>query len=158
MKEYTGSTDGKGLRAAVIASRYNDFITGRLKDGALEALKEHSVGEDDIDLFWCPGALELPALTQRIVTKGVNCRHYDLVIVIGCVIRGDTDHYTHVSVEAIRGVCDITREHQMPLGNAILTVENVDQAMERSGEKSMNKGYEAAMVALEMANLFRALN
>lgn len=158
MKEYTGTLDGKGLRVAIVASRYNDFITGRLKDGAVDALKEHGVEEDHIELFWCPGALELPALVQRIITKGVNCRHFDLVIAIGCVIRGDTDHYTHVATEAVRGISEIAREHQVPIGNAVLTVENVEQAAERSSEKSMNKGYEAALVALEMSNLFRSLN
>lgn len=157
MKEYSGRPEGKGLRAAIVASRYNDFIIGRLKDGAIEALKEHGVADNDIELFWCPGGLELPTLLQRLVTKGVKGHHYDVFITIGCVIRGDTDHYTHVATEAVRGVCEIAREHQVALGNAILTVENVDQATDRSGEGSMNKGYEAAVVAMEMANLFRQL-
>lgn len=157
MKEFSGSLDGKGMRVAIVASRYNDFITDRLKDGAIDGLKEHGVAEDDIELFWCPGALELPTLVQRLVTKGVATRHFDLMIAIGCVIRGDTDHYTHVATEAVRGICEISRQHQIPIGNAVLTVENVDQATERSGDKSMNKGYESAVVAIEMANLFRSL-
>jgi 6,7-dimethyl-8-ribityllumazine synthase len=157
MKEYSGSLEGNGLRVAIAAARYNDFITERLKDGAVEALLENGVADDDIELFWCPGALELPSLVQRLVSQGVGCRHFDMVIAIGCVIRGDTDHYTHVATEAVRGVCDIARTHQIAMGNAILTVENVDQATERSGEKSMNKGYEAAVVALQMTNLFRSL-
>lgn len=157
MKEFSGTLDGKGLRVAIVASRYNDFITERLKDGALDGLKEHGVADDDISLFWCPGALELPTLVERLVTKGVATRHFDLMIAIGCVIRGDTDHYTHVATEAVRGICEISRKHQIPIGNAVLTVENVEQATERSGEKSMNKGYESAVVALEVANLFRSL-
>lgn len=157
MKEYKGKLDGSGLRFAIVASRYNDFITGRLAQGAEDALRENSVGETDIDLFWCPGALEVPALVQRIVSKGVHTRFYDGIVAIGCVIRGDTDHYTHVATEAVRGVCQVGLKHHVAIGNAILTVENVQQATERSGEKSMNKGYEAAVVALEMANLFRSL-
>jgi len=157
MKEFSGSLDGKGLRVALAISRYNDFITDRLKAGALDGLQDHGVATDDISIFTCPGALELPALVQYLVSKGVAGRHFDAIIAIGCVIRGDTDHYTHVATEAVRGVCEISRKHQAALGNAILTVENIEQATERSGEKSMNKGYESAAVAIEMANLFRSL-
>jgi 6,7-dimethyl-8-ribityllumazine synthase len=157
MKEFSGSLEGTGLRAAIAASRYNDFVTERLKDGAVEALLECGVADNDIELFWCPGALELPMLVQRLVTQGVGGQHFDLVIAIGCVIRGDTDHYTHVATEAVRGVCDVARTHHTPLGNAILTVETIEQATERSGEKSLNKGYEAAQVALQMTNLLRSL-
>lgn len=157
MKEFKGTLDGKDLRFAIVVSRYNDFITGRLKDGAIEALQEHGVPDENIEIFWCPGALELPVLVQRIMTRGVNARHYDGVIVAGCVIRGDTDHYTHVATEAVRGVCEAARQSMVAVGNAILTVENPQQAADRSGEKSMNKGYEAGLVVLEMANLFRAL-
>ena len=157
MKEYKGKLEGKGLRIAIVASRYNDFITGRLVQGAQEALVENGVADADIECFWCPGALEVPAVVQRIVAKGVHTKYFDGIIAVGCVIRGDTDHYTHVATEAVRGVCQVALNHQVATGNAILTVENVQQATERSGEKSMNKGYEAAMVALEMANLFRSL-
>lgn len=157
MREFKGTLDGKGLRFAIVISRYNDFITSRLKDGSIDALRENGVVDDDMELFWCPGALEVPALVQRIVSKGVSSRRFDGVIAIGCVIRGDTDHYTHVSTEAVRGVCEVALNQQVATGNAVLTVENVQQATERSGEKSMNKGYEAAMVALEMANLYRLM-
>jgi 6,7-dimethyl-8-ribityllumazine synthase len=157
LREFKAKLKGEGYRFAIIASRYNDFITGRLVNGALDALKENDVNDDDIELFWVPGALEVPAAVQRIVSKGVSTRHFDGIIAIGCVIRGDTDHYTHVSTEAVRGVCETALRHQVATGNAILTVENVEQATERSGEKSMNKGYEAALVALEMANLFRMM-
>src|SRR5690606_1951504 len=100
--------------------------------------------------FWCPGGLEVPILAQRIASKGVNTRHFDGIVAIGCVIKGETDHYTHVCTEAVRGVMQVAMEHQVAIGNAILTVENVQQANERSGEKSLNKGYEAALVALEL--------
>ncbi len=157
MREFQGTLDGKAMRFAIVISRYNDFITGRLKDGAIDALRENGVVDDDIELFWCPGALEIPALVQRIVSKGVGARHFDGVVAIGCVIRGDTDHYAHVSTEAVRGVCEVALHHQVATGNAVLTVENAQQATERSGAKSMNKGYEAALVALEMANLYRSM-
>src|SRR5690606_25259013 len=157
MKEYKGKLDGAGLRFAIVASRYNDFITGRLVHGAEEALLENQVKHEDIELFWCPGALEVPALVQRIVAKGVHTRYFDGIIAVGCVIRGDTDHYTHVATEAVRGVTNVAITHQVATGNAILTVENVEQATERSGEKSLNKGYEAALVTLEIANLFKSL-
>lgn len=157
MRDFKGTLDGTGLRFAIVVSRYNDFITSRLKDGAVDALLENHVKDDDIELFWCPGALEVPALVLRIVSKGVGSRRFDGVIAIGCVIRGDTDHYTHVSTEAVRGVCEVALTQQVATGNALLTVENVQQATERSGEKSMNKGYEAALVALEMATLYRLM-
>jgi len=157
MREFKGGLEGKGMRFAIVASRYNDFITQRLVDGAVEALKENNVADDDIELFWCPGALEVPPLVHRIVSKGVNTRHFDGVVAIGCVIRGETDHYTHVSNEAVGGVCEIALKQQVATGNAVLTVENIQQAQERSGAKSMNKGYEAALVALEMANLYRSM-
>jgi len=157
MKEYKGKLDGQGLRIAIAASRYNDFITKKLVDGAVEALRENGVREDDIELFWCPGALEVPSLVNRIVSKGVNTRSFDGVIAIGCVIRGDTDHYTHVATEAVRGVSQVAQTQLVAVGAAVLTVDHLQQASERSGEKSMNKGYEAALVAIEMANLFKSM-
>jgi len=157
MKEYKGKLDGQGLRIAIAASRYNDFITNKLVEGAAEALRENGVRDEDIELFWCPGALEVPSLVNRIVSKGVNTRSFDGVIAIGCVIRGDTDHYTHVATEAVRGVSQVAQTQLIAVGNAVLTVENVQQASERSGEKSMNKGYEAALVTIEMANLFKSM-
>lgn len=157
MKEHQGQTNGNGLSFAIVASRYNQFITGKLVDGAREALTEQGVSEQSIKLFWCPGALEIPLVAQRIASKGVNARHFDAIIAIGCVIRGETDHYTHVATEAVRGVTEVALKHEIAVGNAILTVENIQQANERSGEKSLNKGYEAALVALELVNLFRSM-
>lgn len=157
MHEYRGGTDAKGLRVAVVASRYNDFITGRLVDGALQCLRENGVAEDDLHVFWCPGALELPALTARVIMHGAQSRYFDAVVCVGCVIRGETDHYTFVSSEAVGGIASIALEAQVAIGNAVLTVENAQQALERAGEGEMNKGREAALAALEMANLYRML-
>ena len=157
MNEHRGGTEGAGLKFAIVASRYNDFITQKLVDGAADALREHGVPDGEIDVFWCPGALELPPLTARIVYHGVKTKFYDGVVVVGCVIRGDTDHYQFVAGEAMRGIAHIALDSKIPLGNAVLTVESAQQAIERSGEKTMNKGYEAAMAALELANLFRKI-
>lgn len=157
MNDYRGTPDGKGLKFAIISSRYNDFITQKLVDGAGAALREAGVADQDIDVFWCPGALEIPQLLARVVYHGVKTKFFDGFITCGCVIRGETDHYQFVAGEAMRGVCQIATEAKLALGNAILTVESSQQAIERSGEKTMNKGYEAAMAALEMANLFRRI-
>ncbi len=157
MQEFRGGTDGKGMRAAVVASRYNDFITGRLADGAIRTLIECGVAQDDLHVLWCPGALEIPALASRVARHGVQSRYCDLVVCCGCVIRGDTDHYTFVAGESVGGVATLALEGQVAFGNAILTVENMQQATERAAEGEMNKGREAALAAVEMANLFRML-
>lgn len=157
MNEHRGALEGAGLKFAIVASRYNDFITQKLVDGAAEALREHGVADGDMELFWCPGALELPPLLSRVVYHGVKARFFDGVIVVGCVIRGETDHYQFVAGETMRGVTQIALDSKLALGNALLTVESAEQAIERSGDKTMNKGYEAAMAALEMANLFRKI-
>lgn len=157
MAEYEGGENGDGLRFAIVASRYNDFITAKLVAGALGFLRESGVHEQDIDVFWCPGALEIPALASRIAKRGFDGRHYDGIVCVGCVIRGETDHYTYVAGESMRGIAGIALEGEIAIGNAVLTVEKAEQAIERSGERSMNKGWEAASAALQMANHFRRL-
>jgi len=157
MIQHEGTREGKGLRFAIISSRYNDFITQKLVDGATDCLAESGVAENDIEIFWVPGALEIPAAVSQVVRHGVKAKFFDGIVVIGCVIRGETDHYTFVATEAIKGVQQIALEARIPVGNAILTVENTEQAQERAGEKTMNKGYEAACAALEMVNLFRKI-
>jgi 6,7-dimethyl-8-ribityllumazine synthase len=157
MNEHRGRPDGTGLKFAIVASRFNDAITAKLVEGATAALREHGVAESDFDLFWCPGALELAPLLARVVYHGVKAKFYDGFVVCGCVIRGETDHYQFVAAEAMHGVAQIAIDAKLALGNAILTVHTEDHAIERSGEKEMNKGYEAALAALEMANLFRRI-
>lgn len=155
--EYREETDGKGLRAAIVASRYNDFITGKLVDGARECLIENGVAEMDIDLFWCAGSLEIPALAARVMRHGLKGRLYDAIVCVGCVIRGETDHYQFVASESMRGIAQLALEAEAAIGNAVLTVLDAQQAIERSGERASNKGWEAARAALQMANLFRKL-
>jgi 6,7-dimethyl-8-ribityllumazine synthase len=157
MNEHRGTPDGAGLKFAIVASRYNDFITQKLVDGAADCLREHGVADADIDLFWCAGALELAPVLARVVAHGIKTKYFDGFITVGCVIRGETDHYQFVAGEAMRGISRVALEHKVPLGNAVLTVESAQQAIERSGDKTMNKGYEAAMAALETASLFRKI-
>lgn len=157
MKEHQGTLEGQGLRFAIVASRYNDFITGKLVSAAVECLRENGVSEDDIEVFWVPGALEIPPALAHVVLHGVKGKFFDGVVAVGCVIRGETDHYTFVSAEAVRGVSEVALQARVPVGNAILTVSDAQQAIERSGSRNMNKGYEAAAAALEMASLFRKM-
>lgn len=151
------TTAGTGLRFAIIASRYNDFITEKLVQGAIDALLENGVAPADIEVFWCPGGLEIPALATRVARYGSGGKAFHGMVCCGCVIRGETDHYHFVAEQAMRGVADLALEAEIAIGNAILTVATVEQALERAGEKSCNKGYEAALAALAMANQFRTL-
>lgn len=157
MPVFNASTSGEGMRFAVVSSRYNDFITEKLVRGARECLLENGVAEADIDVYWCPGALEVPAVAARALECGRDDKPYDGIVCCGCVIRGETDHYTFVSTEAIRGVSELALLAEAAFGNAILTVENTQQAIERSGDRANNKGWEAASAALEVANLFRRM-
>ncbi|MCX7017546.1 MAG: 6,7-dimethyl-8-ribityllumazine synthase [bacterium] len=153
MNEYIVTTIGKGLRFAIVVSRFNEFITSKLVTGACEALRENGVADNDIDVYWCPGALEIPALAARLAEHGdAQAKRYDAIVCAGCVIKGETDHYTFVASEAMRGVSEIAMRGQAAVGNAILTVHEVAHAIERSGDRTSNKGWEAAMAALAMAN------
>ena len=158
MPVFDESTNGHGLRFAVVSSRYNDFITEKLVQGACQCLEENGVASDDIDVFWCPGALEVPAVAARAMKHGRDGQQYDGIVCCGCVIRGETDHYTFVAGEAMRGIGALTLQAEVAMGNAVLTVENLQQAVARSGERSDNKGWEAALAALELANLFKLLD
>jgi 6,7-dimethyl-8-ribityllumazine synthase len=157
MKEYQGQPKGQGQRFAIVASRYNEFVTSKLVKGAQDCFLEHGVAPESIELFWCPGALEIPAVAARIISQGVNCKFFGGIVCIGCVIRGDTDHYHHVCTQSVEGVSQLALSSQVAVGNAILTVENAQQAIQRSGEKSLNKGWEAALAAMEMADLYRQM-
>lgn len=158
MAEYDQNTGGQGKRFALVASRYNDFITMRLVAGALAALEESGVPPGHIDLFWVPGALEVPALASKLTGNGDSPLDYHGIVCIGCVIRGETDHYAHVCAEAVRGVGEVALRARAGIGNAILTVESQQQALARAASGPNNKGWEAARAALVMANHFRAID
>jgi 6,7-dimethyl-8-ribityllumazine synthase len=153
MQTYQGSIDGKRLRIAVVASRFNETICKRLVDGALDALVRHGVADDDISLTWVPGAFEIPSAAQRIAASG----EVDAVVAIGAVIRGETAHFDYVAGPAASGVSSASLATGIPIAFGVLTTDTTEQAAERAGGKLGNKGYEAAVTAIEMANLFASL-
>jgi 6,7-dimethyl-8-ribityllumazine synthase len=154
MTEYTGSPKGAGRRFAVIASRFNDEITRKLLEGALDALTQHGVSTEDIDVIWVPGAFELPAAARRLLAM----ERYDALVAVGAVIRGETAHFDYVAGEASRGLANASAEYERPIGFGVLTVDSDEQAEARAGGAHGNKGWDAAMAALEMADLFSKLD
>ena len=146
---HQGSLHGAGLRIAIVTARFNDFITERLHAGARDCLLRHGVAEDGIDSVWVPGAFELP-LTALTLAQSAK---YQAVICLGAVIRGDTTHYDYVCNEAAKGIAAAGLQTGVPVIFGVLTTENAEQAIARAGGKSGNKGWDAAMTALEMANL-----
>lgn len=144
---------GSGLRFAVIASRFNELISSKLIDGAKDTLLRHDVRHQDIDIYWTPGAWEQPLVAKEIALSG----KYDAIISVGAVIRGDTTHHLYVSTEASKGLAGVSMEQRVPIAFGILTCDNLEQALMRSGSKAGNKGAEVAMAALETANLLKAI-
>lgn len=153
MQTYEGSLDGKQLRVAVVASRFNETICKRLVEGALHALARHGVADDDISLTWVPGAFEVPSAAQRIAASG----EVDAVVAIGAVIRGETAHFDYVAGPAASGVSSASLATGVPIAFGVLTTDTTEQAADRAGGKLGNKGYEAGVTAIEMANLFASL-
>ncbi|MDA1036532.1 MAG: 6,7-dimethyl-8-ribityllumazine synthase [Chloroflexi bacterium] len=148
-REIAGSIDGTGLRVGVIVSQFNEAVTSRLVSGAREALTRHSVREDAITIVTVPGALELPQAAQQMAESG----DWDALVALGCVIRGETSHYDVVVAECARGIADVARTFGMPVAFGVLTTENADQAMARSGGALGNRGFDSAVTAIQMANL-----
>lgn len=153
MKKYEGKLIGKGLRFGVVVSRFNEVVTNRLLEGALDCLYRHGVEEKDIEVFWVPGSFEIPVTAKRIAKGG----KFDAIICLGCLIRGDTPHFDFLSAEVTKGVAQVALEHTIPVAFGVLTSDTLEQALERSGAKQGNKGFQAALSALEMANLFKEM-
>ncbi len=153
MTDYEGQLRGDGLRVAIAAGRFNDFITERLLAGAKDGLVRHGVDEASITVAWAPGAFELPLVAQRLASSN----EYDAVICLGAVIRGATGHYEHVAGQCAAGIERVQLDTGVPVIFGVLTTENVEQAIERAGTKAGNKGFESAMTAIEMADLLRQL-
>jgi 6,7-dimethyl-8-ribityllumazine synthase len=153
-REIQGELNAAGLRFAVLVSRFNSFITDRLLDGAMDALQRSGAAVGDIDVVRVPGAFEIPVAAKHLADSG----RYDAVVCLGTVIRGDTTHFEHISNEASKGVAAAALESGVPIAFGILTVENLEQAVDRAGLKSGNKGFEAGMTAIEMANLIKKLD
>ena len=151
--EYAGSYAGEGLRFAIVASRFNDLVTARLLKGAKGALTRHGVLDKDIDVAWTPGAFEIPLAAKRMAQTG----RYAGVICLGAVIRGETGHYEYVASNAAGGIASVALATDVPILFGVLTTEDLDQALARAGSEAGNKGFDASLAALEMANLLRAI-
>lgn len=150
MPEFTGAPRGQGRRFAVVVSRFNEGVTQRLVDGALDALVRHGVAFDDIDVIWVPGAWELPLAARRAAAT----ERYDAIVALGAVVRGDTPHFDYVAGEASRGLATASADFDVPIGFGLLTCDTMAQAEARAGGEHGNKGWDAALAALEMADLF----
>ncbi len=151
---YEGNLIGTNLKIGIVASRFNGFITTKLLDGALDSLKRHGVPLEDVDVFWTPGAFEIPATAKRIAEQG----KFDAIVCIGAVIRGATPHFDYVANESAKGIAQVSLNTGVPIIYGVITTDTIEQAIERAGTKSGNKGAEAAVTAIEMANLYRQID
>ena len=152
-KVIEGHLIGTGLKVAVVVARFNEFITGKLLTGAYDGLKRHGVLEEDVTVIWVPGAYEIPLTAQKVAQQG----KFDAVITLGTVIRGATPHFDFVSNEVAKGVAQVGLQTGLPVVFGILTTDTIEQAIERAGTKAGNKGYDAAITAIELADLYRKL-
>ncbi|MGG4168332.1 6,7-dimethyl-8-ribityllumazine synthase [Rossellomorea vietnamensis] len=151
---YEGNLVGAGLRVAIVVSRFNEFITSKLLGGAEDALKRHGVEEGNVSVTWVPGAFEIPMIAKKLARSG----KYDAVVTLGTVIRGATAHFEYVSGEVAKGVANLSLQEDVPVIFGVLTTDTIEQAIERAGTKAGNKGWEAAVSAIEMANLIREID
>ena len=149
MKEIKGSLIGKGKRFAIIVSRFNEFISKNLLDGVFDCLTRHGVTEQNIEVYWTPGSFEIPGVARRL--RGVN---YDCLICIGAVIRGDTPHFDYIANEVTKGIATLNLEKGPPVIYGIITADSTEQALERAGIKRGTKGWDAAIIGLEMVDLY----
>lgn len=154
VKRYVGKLVGDGLKFGIVVSRFNEFITSKLLDGAQDALTRHNVKEDDIDVAWTPGSFEIPLIAQKMAES----KKYDAVICIGAVIRGGTPHFDYISAEVTKGIAAVGLNTGIPVILGVVTADNLEQAIERAGTKSGNYGSQAALHAIEMANLSKAIS
>ncbi len=148
---YEGKLNGEGLKIAIVVARFNEFITSKLLFGCEGALHQHGV--DNIDIIWVPGAFEIPVVAKKLAKSG----KYDAIVALGTVIRGSTTHYDYVCNETAKGISNVSQVHEIPVVFGVLTTENIEQAIERAGTKAGNKGVDAAVCAIEMANLLKML-
>ena len=151
IQKYEGGLIAKGLRFGIIAGRFNEFISSRLLDGAVDAIIRHGGNESDIETAWVPGAFEIPLAAQKMA----NLKRFDAIICVGAVIRGTTPHFDYVAAEVSKGIARITLDAGIPIIFGVLTTDTIEQAIERAGTKAGNKGYDAAVTAIETANLLK---
>ncbi len=152
-KVIEGNLSAKGLKTAVVVSRFNDFIGERLLDGAVDTLLRSGAADSDIEVVKVPGSFEMPVVAKTLARSG----NYDAIICVGCVIRGSTPHFDYVAGEAAKGIAKVALDYECPVSFGVITADNLEQAIERAGTKSGNKGRDAALTAIEMANLIKTL-
>ena len=152
-KTLEGKLQAQGMRFALVVSRFNDFITAKLLEGALDTLRRHGASDEEIAVAWVPGAYEIPLTAKRLAASG----DYDAVIALGAVIRGSTPHFEYVAAEVSKGVAQVSLEAGLPVIFGVLTTDTIEQAIERAGSKSGNKGASAALAAVEMVDLFKKI-
>ena len=152
-KRFEGMLQGKGLKFGLVVARFNEFFTQKLLEGAQDALLRHGVNEEDIEVAWVPGSFEIPLTALKLAQS----KRYDAIICLAAVIRGGTPHWEYIAAEATKGIAKVGLETGLPVINGIITTDTLEQAIERSGTKAGNKGFEAAVSAIEMANLIKAI-
>ena len=153
MKTFEGRLVAEGLKVGIIVARFNEFIGAKLLSGAVDGLVRHGVNDDDIEVAWVPGAFEIPVAAQRMAQS----KKYDAIICLGAMIKGSTSHYDYVCAEVSKGVASVSLQYGLPVMFGVLTTDNIEQSIERAGTKAGNKGYDCALSAIEMANLFRQM-
>ncbi len=152
MKIFEGNLVAQGLRVGIVVGRFNEFIVSKLLGGAIDGLKRHGVEEDNIEVAWVPGAFELPLVAKKMAQN----ESYDAIICLGAVIKGATPHFDYVCAEASKGIASVSLSTEKPIIFGVLTTDTIEQAIERAGTKAGNKGYDAAVTAIEMANLLKS--
>lgn len=152
-RNFEGTLIAKGLRFGIVVSRFNSFISERLLEGAMDALRRSGAEEEDCSVVRVPGAFEIPLAAKKMVKTG----RFDAIICLGCVIRGATSHYAYIASEVTKGIASLSLESEIPIAFGVLTTETIEQAIERAGTKVGNKGFDAAMSAIEMANLLKEI-
>ena len=152
--QYEGMLLGKGLKFGLVISRFNEFFSKKMLEGAQDALLRHGVNEDDIEQAWTPGSFEIPLIAQKMA----QTKKYDAIICLGAVIRGSTPHFDHISAEVTKGIAKVNLDTGVPVIYGVITTDTLEQAIERSGSKAGNKGFDAAVSAIEMANLVKSIS
>ncbi|MGM0365640.1 MAG: 6,7-dimethyl-8-ribityllumazine synthase [Actinomycetota bacterium] len=153
MRKIEGNLDGTNLKVGIVASRFNEFITSKLLDGAIDCLTRHNCPEESIDIVWVPGAFEMPAAVKVMASSG----KYNAMICLGAIIKGGTAHNQYIANETIKGIAKVSLDSNLPISFGVITPDTLEQAIERAGTRMGNKGWEAALSAIEMANLFSKL-
>ena len=152
-KHFEGVLLGKGLKFGLVVSRFNEFITKKLLEGAQDALLRHSVSQEDIEIAWVPGSFEIPLIAKKLA----QTKQYDAVICLGAVVRGGTPHFEYIAAEVSKGIAKVSLETGLPVIYGVITADTLEQAIDRAGTKMGNKGFDAAVTAIEMANLLKSI-